>query len=111
MTLDLKNVTFSMPIDDVFELDENDAFVFVTGHVETGVIRANTSVIIVDSKGNVQVACVVTGIISQSSLITSEKNMLESASEYEDDYWGIALIFSDREVLNCANSGMFVVIA
>ena len=107
----IQNLTFKMPIDDVFELNEFIAGIFITGHIEFGIIRPNSSVMIVDAVGNTQISCIVSGIVSQSSIPTFEKKMLEFASEYQDDHLGIALIFNDKRVLDCAQPGMFVVMA
>lgn len=108
--IDLENASFIMPVDDVFELEDFIDGVLVTGHIERGTIKPNSTVMIVDSTGNAQISCVVNGIISQASIPTAEKKMLESASESQDDYWGIALIFHDKEVLNCDTDGIYVVI-
>lgn len=75
-----------------------------------GTIKPGGAVIIVDTMGNIQVSSTVNGIILQESIQASVKKMLASASEYQDDYWGIALIFHDIEKLRDVQNGMLVVI-
>lgn len=105
-----KNAAFKMPIDDVFELNKSIGGlingVFVTGHIEIGTIKPNSSVIIADSSGEIHLTCVVNGIMLQSDMLKLKKKMLMSASKGQM----IGLFFSDMKVLNRADSGMFVVI-
>ena len=98
-----------MPIDDYFEYDEFIPGALVTGHIEKGTIKPHSIVLIVDSKGIIQFSGEVNGIISQGSLPKFEKRMLDSASAAQDDYWGIALIFYNKEVLRYIDDGMFII--
>ena len=108
--IDMQNVTFRMEIDDIFELDEFIPGVIVTGHIDKGTIKPGLSVMIVTSEGNVQSICMVNGIMSQSCLSNMDAKMLDSASDFQDDYWGTALVFNNKKLLDCVDSGMFVII-
>lgn len=103
----MKNVKFKMPIDDLFQLP--GIGILITGHVEDGTIKKNSTVSIIDDTGNMKLTCTVNGIISQSCIPELKLDYLESASAEQDDYWGIALIFDKEEVLSVANAGMLVV--
>lgn len=107
--INLNQASFQMPIDDVLVLDSLFGGVIVTGHIEAGRIQTGASVMIVDRAGQIQISGIVNGIMSQSCIQTMEKNMLESASEEQDDYWGIALIFPDKKIASRARNGMIVV--
>ena len=107
----MQNITFKMPIDDVFEYDELISGVIVTGYIELGTISPNSSVTIVDSMGNVQISSIVSAVISQDSMDRLEIEMFEYASVYQNGYRGVALIFNDKEILNYAKNGMFVIMA
>jgi len=108
--IDLEKVSFKMPIDDCFEVDEFCPGVIVTGHIEIGTIKPNIAVKFVDSTGNMRFSSKVDEIIYQEGLVRLEKQMLESASAAQDDFWGIALVFYDKEVLNIIENRMSVVI-
>ena len=106
----MQNISFKMPIDDVFEYDELIFGVIVTGYIELGTISPNSSVTIVDFMGNVQISSKISAIISQDSIDTLEIEMLESASVYQNGFRGVALVFNDKEVLDYAQNGMFVIV-
>lgn len=108
--INISEAAFQMPIDDVLVLDGFVDGVIVTGHIETGRIQAGASVMIADPQGEVQTSGVVSGIMSQSCLQAMEKKLLDFASEEQDDYWGIALIFPEKEVAEKARNGMIVVL-
>lgn len=110
MTINLKQAAFVMPIDDVFEVDELilgiDCGVFITGHIETGIIKPKALVNIVDEAGNTHFSCTVRDIILQSSMLKANKKMLDSAAEGD----AVGLIFDDAELLDYAENGMYVVV-
>ena len=107
--IDLDKVSFKMPIDDFFEDDDFIGGVLITGHIETGTIKPNSTVLIVDTIGNIKYSVEVNGIIYQGNLPIQKKELLDSASADQDDYWGIGLIFYDKEVLNHIEDGMLVI--
>lgn len=104
--MDLQNVSFLMPIDEVMNVN----VIMVTGHIEQGSIKVDTPIAIVDGTGNAVISSIVKGIISQESIPQSQRKMIPSASEEQDDYWGIALLFDDDTVLQNAKNGMYVVV-
>ena len=105
-----ENLFFKMPIDDIFEVNEASwkdfNGVFITGHIEKGLIVPNALVDIVNDNGDIVISCKIIGIVLQSNMLKLKNVKMKSATKGQS----VGLIFDNKEILNFNGIGMSVVI-